>query len=131
MSRSIDLFIDAPVDLDQMAAEITMLTGHGFAEVPGRRGRVLSTSDVVAELDDHDFVDDRDMLFSRYRYVLTATVPPGRAVNDSPQAVLLRQVFSAVKADHRYPALLVFDLQHLLDRSGPPTAPPPPQAVTA
>ena len=50
MSRSIDLFIDAPVAIDRLAAEITNLTGHAFAEVEGRRGLVLSTGDAVAEL---------------------------------------------------------------------------------
>jgi hypothetical protein len=130
MSRSIDLFIDAPLDLDELAAEITKLTGCELAEVPGRRGRVLTSGDVVAELDDHDFVDDRELLFSRYRYVLTATVASDRSVNDSPQAALLRRIFAAMKADHRYPCLLVFDLQHLMDRSGPPPSQPPSQPVT-
>jgi hypothetical protein len=125
MSRSIDLFIDAPLELDELGAEITKLTGCELAEVPGRRGLVLRSGDVVAELDDHDFVDDRELLFSRYRYVLTATVASDRSVNDSPQAALLRRIFSAVKADHRYPSLLVFDLQHLMDRSGPPPSSPP------
>jgi hypothetical protein len=124
MSRSIDLFIDAPLELDELAAEITKLTGCELAAVPGRRGLVLRSGDVVAELDDHDFVDDRELLFSRYRYVLTATVASDRSVNDSPQAALLRRIFSAVKADHRYPSLLVFDLQHLMDRSGPPPSQP-------
>jgi hypothetical protein len=131
MSRSIDLFIDAPVDLERLAAELTNLTGHAFAGVPDRRGLVLRTPDAIAELSDHAFIDDRGLLFSRYRYVLSATVASDRSVNDSPQAALLRQIFSAIKADRRYPSLLVFDLQHLMDRSGSPPPQPPPQAVTA
>jgi hypothetical protein len=129
MSRPIDLFIDAPLELDELAAEITKLTGCELAEVPGRRGRVLSSGDVVAELDDHDFVDDRELLFTRYKYVLSATVASERSVNDSPQAALLRRIFSAIKADDRYPSLLVFDLQHLMDRSGHPPSQSPSQPV--
>ncbi len=120
MSRSIDLFIDAPLDLEALAAEITKLTGFVFADIPGTPGRVLQSGETVARLSDHDFEDDRELLFSHYRYVLTATVGSDRAVNDSPQAVLLRKVFSALRADHRFPCLLVFDLQHLMDRSGQP-----------
>ena len=81
---------------------------------------MLQSGDLHVELSEHDFVDDREMLFSRYRYVLSATVASDRSVNDSPQAALLRRVFSALKADHRFPSLLVFDLQHLMDRAGPP-----------
>jgi hypothetical protein len=119
MSRSIDLFIDAPFDLDDLAAQITKLSGFAFEVVPGRPGLVLHSSDVVAELDRHDLVDDRDLLFSRYLYTLTAMVASGQSVNDSPQAALLRQIFSTLKADHRFGCLLVFDLQHRMDRSGP------------
>jgi hypothetical protein len=125
MSRSIDLFIDAPLDLDQVADEITKLTGFTFAQVPGTSHRALQNGDVVAELGVHDFVDDRELLFTRYRYVVTAAVGSDRSVNDSPQAALLRRIFAALKADHRFPSLLVFDLQHLIDRSGPT-----PSAVT-
>jgi hypothetical protein len=131
MSRSIDLFIDAPLDIDELAVAIAKLTGFAFAQAPGRRGLVLTAGDATAELGVHDFIDDRDLLFSRYRYVLSATVTSDRSINESPEAALLRRIFSAVKADHRYPSLLVFDLQHLLDRSEPPAPPPsqPPQPV--
>jgi hypothetical protein len=120
MSRSIDLFIDAPLDPDQLADEITRLTGLTFAPVPGSQVRALQNGGVVAELAEHDFVDDRELLFSRYRYVVSAAVGSDRSVNDSPQAVLLRRMVAALKADHRFPSLLVFDLQHLMDRSAPP-----------
>src|SRR5579859_408752 len=117
MPRSIDLFVHAPLDLGEMAAEITRLTGLPFAEAADRTRMVLDAGDTTAVLAEHDFIDDRDLLFSRYRYVLTATVASDRSINDSPQAVLLRQVFSALKADQRFPSLLVFDLQHLVERT--------------
>ena len=119
MSRSIDLFIDAPDGLDDLATHLTELTGLSFELIPGTSRRVLHSGGVTVELADHDFVDDRDLLFSRYRYALTAVVPSGLSVNESGEAALLRQVFSALKADNRYGYLLVFDLQHLIDRSGP------------
>jgi hypothetical protein len=125
MSRSIDLFIDAPLDLDQLAEEITRLTGFAFAQVPGTLHLTLQNGDVLAELGVHDFVDDRELLFTRYRYVVTAEVGSQRLVNDSPEAALLRRIFATLKADRRFPSLLVFDLQHLIDRSGPT-----PSAVT-
>jgi hypothetical protein len=119
MSRSIDLFIDAPPGLDDLSEHLAELTGLAFEPIPGTPRRVLRSGGVTVELADHDFVDDRDLLFSRYRYVLTAVVPAGQSVNESGEAALLRQVFAAVKADNRFGSLLVFDLQHLMDRSAP------------
>jgi hypothetical protein len=127
MSRSIDLFFDAPFDLDEAAAQIAKLSGHTFAEVPGAAKRVLHSGDVRAELSEHDFVDDRELWFSRYRYVVATTVPSGVSVNDSPQAALLRAISSALKADRRFASLLVFDLQHVVDRHGPTPGPPSPE----
>jgi hypothetical protein len=130
MSRSIDLFIAAPLSLEEAAAAIAELTGHTFTEVPGQAQQVLRCGDVTAVLSEHDFVDDRELWFTQYRYVLTANVPPDRPINDSPQAALLRGIFSALKADRRFPTLLVFDLQHLVDRSEIPPASSVPEGAS-
>jgi hypothetical protein len=121
MSRSIDLFIDAPPGLGDLAAHLTEMTGKAFDAVPGTDRMAVTCGEVTAELTDHDLVDDRELLFSRYRYVLSAVVPAGRSVNDSAEAALLRGVFSALKADDRFACLLVFDLQHLIDRTREPS----------
>jgi hypothetical protein len=114
MSRCIDLFIDAPLELDKFAETLGELVGLSF--IGGTEGSpwILRQDDAVAELVVHDFVDDRHLLLSRYRYDLLARVD-GPSVLESPEARLLRRVLSAIKADGQYAAVLVFDLQHIVD----------------
>jgi hypothetical protein len=126
MSRCIDLFIDAPLPVDDLAAELGRLTGITFVgAVEGSRW-VVRDGDAAAELVEHDFVDDRHLVLSRYRYDLFAMVD-GDHVAECPNVVLLRRVLAALRDDGRYPALLVFDLQHALDRADGRAAPGPPQ----
>jgi hypothetical protein len=116
VSRCIDLFINAPVELDEFSGELATLTRLEFTEDPdGPRYRTRQ-GDVVLSLGEHDFVDDRRLPLSSYRYDLYARVSTG-SVLYSPEAHLLRHVLSLVKADGRHPALLVFDLQHIIDRA--------------
>jgi hypothetical protein len=114
MSRCIDLFIDAPLELDKFAETLGELVGLSF--IGGTEGSpwILRQDDAVAELVVHDFVDDRHLLLSRYRYDLLARVD-GPSVLESLEARLLRRVLSAIKADGQYAAVLVFDLQHIVD----------------
>jgi hypothetical protein len=117
MSRCIDLFIDSPAPLEELAATLGTLAGLSFiGSVEGTHWGVRD-GEAFAELAEHDFDDDRNVLVSKYRYDLFARVEPG-GVADSASAAMLRRIFALLKADGRYPALLVFDLQHVLDRSG-------------
>jgi hypothetical protein len=125
VSRCIDLFIDAPVDLDEFAVGLARLTGLAFAkhgdnaegaEDLERPQYLTHQGDVVLTLGEHDFVDDRQLLLSSYRYDLYARVSTDQVL-DSPEAHLLRQVLSLVRAEGRHPALLVFDLQRVIDRA--------------
>ena len=117
MSRCIDLFIDSPAPLEELAATLGSLAGLSFiGSVEGTHWGVRD-GEAFAELAEHDFDDDRYVLASKYRYDLFARVEAG-GVADSASTAMLRRIFAALKADGRYPALLVFDLQHVLDRSG-------------
>jgi hypothetical protein len=119
MSRCIDLFVDAPLELDKFAETLGELTGLSFiGDTEGSRW-ILRQDDAVAELVVHDFVDDRHLLLSRYRYDLLARVD-GPSLLESPEARLLRRVLSAIKADGQYAAVLVFDLQHTVDSAEGP-----------
>jgi hypothetical protein len=120
MSRCIDLFIDAPVPLDELAAALGRLTGVTFVGAVEGSHWVVRDGEAAAELAEHRFGDDRHLLLTRYRYDLFARVDSDKLA-DGADAALLRKVFAALRADGRYPALLVFDLQHVLDRAdGPP-----------
>ena len=116
MSRCIDLFIDAPVELGELAAELGKLTGLVFALDPDGTGYVTRQGEVVLTMGEHDFVDDARLPLSSYRYDLYSRVSTSHVL-DSPEAHLLRHVLSLVKANGQYPALLVFDLQHIIGRA--------------
>jgi hypothetical protein len=108
--------------LDELAAAIGRLTGIPLVgAVEGSRW-VLRDGDAAAVLGEHHFDNDRHLLLCRYRYDLSAKVDADTVV-DCAETVLLRRVFAAIRADGTYPALLVFDLQRLLDRVDVPPAP--------
>jgi hypothetical protein len=116
VSRCIDLFIDAPVELGELAAELAELTGLVFGLDPDGSGYVTRQGDVVLTMGEHDFVDDAHLRLSSYRYDLYGRVSTSHVL-DSPEAHLLRHVLSLVNANGQYPALLVFDLQHVIGRA--------------
>jgi hypothetical protein len=116
VSRCIDLFIDAPVELGELAAELAELTGLAFDRDPDGSGFVTRQGDVALTMGEHDFVDDAHLPLSSYRYDLYARVSTSHVL-DSPEAHLLRHVLSLVNANGQYPALLVFDLQHVIGRA--------------
>jgi hypothetical protein len=116
MSRSIDLFIQSPLTLDDFASELTRLTGKSCVAVPDAPMWVLTDGDVVAELTEHRFSDDRGLALSRYRYCLSARVNPNDHLeNTSPPAISLRAVQATLRSA-RYVTLLVWDLQNRLDQ---------------
>jgi hypothetical protein len=116
MSRCIDLFIDADLALEPLAVRLGELTGMTFIGDVDGASWLLRQGDAVARLARHGFEDDRHLRFSRYPYDLSCRLDSRNAL-DSPEAKLLRQVLGAVKADGTYPAMLVFDLQHVVDQA--------------
>ena len=120
MSRSIDLFIDAAAGLDDLASDLTRLTGNPLVPVPDAPMWVMRHGDVVAELSEHRFADDVNLQLSRYRYCLNARVSPGgRLEQTGPEITSLRSVHAALR-EAGFPALIVWDLHYRLDhRSGP------------
>jgi hypothetical protein len=116
MSRCIDLFIDSPAPLDELAAALGKLSGLSFIGSAEGTHWGVRDGDGFAELAEHDFDDDRQLVVSRYRYDLFARIESG-SPTEGASAVMLRRIFAAIKADGSYPALLVFDLQHVLERA--------------
>lgn len=117
MSRSIDLFIDAPAGLDDLAAELTRLTGNPFVPVPDAPLWVMRDGDLVAELSEHRFANDGNLVLSRYRYCLSARIAADvRLDTNSPEVGSLRSVQAAIKKATSYAVLLVWDLQYRLEQ---------------
>jgi hypothetical protein len=116
MSRCIDLFVHAPVELEELATNLGQLAGVTFIGDVDGKSWLLREGNSVARLAEHSFEDDRHLALSRYRYDLFARLD-SRNLLDTDEANLLRKVFYAVKADGKYPALLVFDLQYVIDQA--------------
>jgi len=121
MSRSVDLFIDADLTLDEMADALGSQTGSAlFAD--GDTRRVLQEGPLRAVLSEHPYGDDGELLFTRYRFALSARVAGESRPQDSPEAGLLRRVAEKVHQDRSWPVLIVLDLQY---RDGPDPAESP------
>ena len=117
MSRSIDLFINAPVGLDDLAAELTRLTGSPFVAVPDAPIWVMRDGDVVAELSEHRFANDGNLLLTHYRYCLSARIARDAQLDtSSPEVASLRGVLAAIRLATRYSVVLVWDLQYRLEQ---------------
>ncbi len=115
MSRSVDLFIDAPASPDEVAEAVARLAAEmpGSSVTPGDQPGTweLRHGDTVAVLAEHPYVDDGDLLLRRYRYALSARVDSGTRLADSPATALLRRVGQHLSQATSWPVLLVLDLQ--------------------
>lgn len=120
MSRSVDLFIDSTKPIDELAAEVSRAASVTLApgELPGTWA--LDAQDVHAELHTHPYVDDGDLVLSRYRYALSARVAHDRRLADASETMLLRLVSESLRRSG-IPSLLVLDLQYR-DRGAPASA---------
>jgi hypothetical protein len=115
MSHWVDLFVDAPIEIDAVAEELFRLTGIRFLRSDDDTRYTARKGDVVVELSEHRFLDDRRLPLSRYRYDLAARVTSA-SVMDSDEARMLRHVHGQVRAKG-YPALLVVDLQFVIEEA--------------
>lgn len=116
MSRSIDLFIQCPKPIEEVASEVARLTGLTLkpGSLPGTWS--LDEQEVHAELRAHPYIDDGDLVLERYQYALSSRVANGTRLADSAEAALLRLVSEALRKV-AVPSLLVHDLQYR-DRAG-------------
>lgn len=111
MSRSVDLFFDMEPPVEAVASELGRLTSFVLTpgEVPGTW--LLEEGQIRAELHAHPYIDDGDLLLSRYRWALSCRVATGVRLADAAETTLLRLVCEALLRA-RIPALLVHDLQY-------------------
>ena len=119
MSRSVDLFIDADVSLDELAGALGRQTGAPLVAEPDRASWRLQEGEAHAILAEHPYGDDGDLLFTRYRFALSARVPNEVRPHDTAEAALLRRIALKIQqARAGWPVLLVHDLQYR-DQEGP------------
>jgi hypothetical protein len=112
MSRSVDLFIDADLPLDEVADGVGRQVGSPLLVEPDGRGWRLSAGEVHAVLSEHRYRDDGDLPLSRYRFALSARLPNDVRPHDTAEANLLRRVAQLIQRGPGWPVLLVHDLQY-------------------
>jgi hypothetical protein len=111
MSRSVDLFIDADVSLEEMSEVLGRYLG-GPLRPDGDARWVFDQGELRVLLSEHPYRDDGELLFSRYRFALSARVANDGRPQDSPEAGLLRSVAGQIQRGPAWPFLVVHDLQY-------------------
>jgi hypothetical protein len=111
VSRSIDLFIQSPGPIEDVASQMASLAELELkpGELPGTWA--LDAGQVHAELRAHPYVDDGDLVLERYQYALSARVANTTRLADSAEAALLRLVSDSLRRAGMA-CLLVHDLQY-------------------
>jgi hypothetical protein len=112
MSRSVDLFIDADVPLDELAGALGRHAGSSLIPEADQNRWILQEGDSRATLAEHPYADDGDLPFSHYRFALSARVSNDVRPHDTPEAALLRRVARQIQQGSTWPVLLVHDLQY-------------------
>jgi hypothetical protein len=112
MSRSVDLFIDADVCPDELAAALGRLAGAPLVAEPDSARWHLQEGEAQATLAEHPYGDDGSLLFSRYRFALSARLPNEVRPHDTAEAALLRRIAQKIQQGPGWPVLLVHDLQY-------------------
>ncbi len=112
MSRSVDLFIDAQLSLDEVADAVGRLAGAPLVAEPEHARWRLREGETQATLAEHPYGDDGPLLYTRYRYALSARVANEQRPHDTREAALLRRVADLVQRGPAWPVLLVHDLQY-------------------
>jgi hypothetical protein len=112
MSRSVDLFIDADVPLEDLASALERHAGLPLVAEPDQARWVLQDGDTRATLAEHPYGDDGDLLFTRYRFALSARVSNDVRPHETAEAALLRRIAQKIQQGPTWPVLLVHDLQY-------------------
>ena len=109
--RSIDLFVASDQTLGELAEQITKVSGFKLSPGTDETEWWLQEGDIRARLSGHPYIDDGDLDFSGYSYVLSCRVRAETRLADAAETVLLRLIAETL---HRggVPTLRVHDLQY-------------------
>lgn len=112
MSRSVDLFLDSTLALDELAQRLAAVTDLAFSREADGEAWVTRAGQVVARLAPHPYPDDGDLVLSRYPYSLSCRVSNEGSLTDSTEVLFLRQVLHTLRSRTPLKMLLVLDLQY-------------------
>ncbi|MEG5001707.1 hypothetical protein [Microcoleus sp. B4-D4] len=123
MSRTLDIFVDLPQEIEHLIKELELILALKFELVSDGTDNwyEFRNSTITLTVGKHDFENDRDIKFEEYPYNLSI-----KALNISNE--LDRQkwrddfasyVFQKLKATESYRLMLVDDLQVKLEEFAP------------
>jgi hypothetical protein len=110
VSRSVDVFINSPLELDQLAGRLGELAGASVTSAPDGHRFEWNDGQVVASLGTHQYVDDGNLRLSRFPYVLSSRVGTSNLLA-SPELAMARQVADLVRLRLGSSVLVVQDLE--------------------
>ena len=123
MSRTLDIFVDFPHEIEYLIKELELILALKFELVSDGIDNwyEFSNSTITLTIGKHDFENDRDIKFEEYPYNLSI-----RALNISTEFDrqnwcndFASYVFQKLKATERYRLMLVDDLQVKLEEFAP------------
>lgn len=115
MSRSVDLFIDTGLPMGELAALISTRSCLDLVACGDARMEA-SAPHLDVFLHRHAYLDDEDLVVSRYPYALSARVQARGHLSDAPETRVLREIGAALRGDAA--VMLVLDMQYR-DRPDP------------
>jgi len=123
MSRTLDIFLDFPEEIERLVKELEFILALKFELVSDGTDNwyEFRNSTISLTLGKHDFENDRDIKFEEYPYNLSI-----RALNISNEFERQKwcddfasYVLQKLKATERYRLMLVDDLQVQLEEFAP------------
>ena len=123
MSRTLDIFLEFPQEIEQLVKELEFILAIKFDLFSDGTDNwyEFRNSTISLTLGKHDFENDRNIKFEEYPYNLSI-----RALNISNELErqkwcddLASYVFQKLKATERYRLMLVDDLQVQLEEFAP------------
>jgi len=106
----VDVFIDSPLDLDQLSGQLGELAGASVTSEPDGHRFVWNDGEVAAILGTHPYVDDGGLQLSRFPYVLSSRVGSTNLLT-SPELAMARHVADLLREQLGSSVLVVQDLE--------------------
>jgi hypothetical protein len=123
MPRSLDIFVKTDADIDELAAELEVLSPIKFDHrIEGDEVTYETLTDhLTVLLFEHMLEDDRDMRFTDYRYQISI-IPHNLGTEEQRQqwqTELAERLYEGLKAMKKYRLMMVDDVQTKLREDSP------------
>ncbi|CBN59248.1 MULTISPECIES: hypothetical protein [Kamptonema] len=118
MSKTIDIFVDYPGQIEHLVKELELLLSHSLTHKYDNYESwyEFQNQTIVVTLSNHDFEDDRDLRFSDYPYQISirAINIPAEMERQKVCEDFTKMIWQQLKTQ-KYHLILVEDLQIKLD----------------